>query len=435
MNESRLSPRSAARLSAGMLFAAGGYAGLASIVMLIVRYSPLRDHIPGEAVFPLQIAILIHAVAATLLLFAARRTRRKQAVKAIVPQLIVGVLTLCSVGSLDLIVGIFYPPAVGRNSLYDRHIERGWTNRPNVYARYLQAWMRFDERGLRINEDLSDPDPPGRTRILFVGDSVTLAYNLPARAAFGWWTAKILNERLPGFDFVALNGGVCGYDTAQEYNWFANEGLALAPDLVVHQFCLNDVTGQFDPALPPTRDQHVELVLAETPRSWSGIQRAIFDIRRRLKYGRDLQAAARRIEHFELEEVLSPDPPEHVTRAWAYVLEELDRFQATAKEYDKPLLFVVFPIHEQLANLDDPGLPQQKLRAFAESKGVTYLDLLPAYRRAIEGGATAEELFKDETHPTRLGHRVAAEAIADFILHSGLLENRLPTTRATSQTP
>ncbi len=435
MNASRLSPHSAARLTAGMLLAAGCYAGLAALVMLVVRYSPLREHIPATTVYPLQIALFVHIVAAVVFLFAARRLRSKRAVALIVPRVLICLLALSSIVSIDLIVGIFYPPSVGLNSLYERHIERGWTNRPNAFARSWLAWIRFDGRGLRIHEDLLDPDPPGSTHILFVGDSVTLGYNLPARASFAWWTARMLNERHPQLDVEALNGGTCGYDMSQERNWFEEVGLGLDPDLVVLQFCMNDVAGQFDPTLPPSREQHVEIVLAEPPNDWSGIQRAIFDIRRRMKYGSDLREAARRIEHFTLEEVIGPEPPEHVQRALTYALEDIDRIRATAEKKRKPLLFVIFPIFAQLDDPSDPGRPQQKLCSFAESKGMHYLDLLPVYRRAIAEGATPQELLRDETHPSRLGHRVAARAIVEYIEKHNLLGELRPSTQSANDAP
>ncbi len=92
----------------------------------------------------------------------------------------------------------------------------------------------FNAVGLR-GEVFSIQKPPGKTRIMFVGDSVIEGVSLPAEARF----TERLNEHL-GERFEVINLAVPGYDLRQEVEYFKTKGAHYNPDHVVFGITSND---------------------------------------------------------------------------------------------------------------------------------------------------------------------------------------------------
>jgi lysophospholipase L1-like esterase len=79
----------------------------------------------------------------------------------------------------------------------------------------------------------------GAYRILAVGDSNTFGPTVPDESVY----TRILEDRLrdEGFNVEVINMSYCAWGTDQEVEALANEGMKYRPDLVVLQFCLNDL--------------------------------------------------------------------------------------------------------------------------------------------------------------------------------------------------
>ena len=85
-------------------------------------------------------------------------------------------------------------------------------------------------------------------------------------------------------------------------------------------------------------------------------------------------------------------------------------------------MLVAFPYTFQFSQPDKSSTPQRILAAFAETRGVSFLDLLPVYVEAMSlRGEAPEAFFLDKDHPTPRGHRLAARAIAQRIQREGWL--------------
>jgi len=97
-----------------------------------------------------------------------------------------------------------------------------------------------DGRGLRTGQGASDASPDA-TRILFLGDSVTLSWGVEDGQA---WVRRL--ERMAtakdGGDLHCMNAGHLQFNTLQEADWFRTHGAALAPDTVVVTVLVNDLT-------------------------------------------------------------------------------------------------------------------------------------------------------------------------------------------------
>lgn len=414
---------SARRIALLLLTLLTAYVGFVALVLMVVWRLP-RDTV---ALGPMQLELVFegmvaHGIGLAVAAPAMLVLRRRRNVATRTPKLILLLTLVCVLASADRIVGIFFPPPLPARTIYALHAARGWTNRPNSVAPFSDTVMRIDALGLRVDEESGQEDLTDRKRVLFVGDSVTLAYYHPARAAYGWQAVDVLRKRHPAARLVSLNAGICGYDTRQECHWLIHEGLALRPDLVVLQFCFNDLTTIYDPAGGIDQDKHPIFAWAAPPTSRSGIRRAIRETALRLRFGKDLQAAAERIEHFEVQQLLSDDTPPKIDRAWRTVFGQLELFFETCRQAGVPVALVCFPVKDQIADPGASTVVQDRLRGFAEEHDVPFLDLLPVYTRTLGTGETAAaEAFQDTTHPTVRGHRIAGEATATFIESSGLL--------------
>ena len=107
----------------------------------------------------------------------------------------------------------------------------------------------------------------------------------------------------------------------------------------------------------------------------------------------------------------------------------LSRILVFCRAHGYRLVVVVFPMQMQMSaaelqfyrqnyrlRLGDgtlSGEPQQRMREFAGTQGLTLIDLLPAFRAHVEQGLYlhTEMIPSDPTHPSIQGNAVAAEEI------------------------
>jgi hypothetical protein len=64
----------------------------------------------------------------------------------------------------------------------------------------------------------------------------------------------------------------------------------------------------------------------------------------------------------------------------------------------------------------DLDAPNRRLNAFLRAEDIPHLDLLPVFRRAAAQSTAPALHFSHDQHWTRAGHRLAAEAIHDFLV-------------------
>ncbi len=121
----------------------------------------------------------------------------------------------------------------------------GWDKNPSVYSPYLpkttprgvayvhkseeiDTVYRFNPLGYRGERPLTLKPSPGTERVLFCGDSFTLGWANDEEDAFVYRVAAQL-----GAGVEVLNGAYHGYSPGAYYAYLQEEGLALAPRLVV----------------------------------------------------------------------------------------------------------------------------------------------------------------------------------------------------------
>jgi lysophospholipase L1-like esterase len=231
------------------------------------------------------------------------------------------------------------------------------------------------------------------------------------------------------------NAGVPGYTTYQELRWFELFGQRLQADVVVLQFCLNDlhrILHEIDGhgrmrIAPAALDLFHGSALASLIR-----RSALLDLLVRRSFRlRELRARllARDVDY-------SFEAAVDFHRAWRdegwsetepHLVELAQRVRASGAEF----AIVVVPFGRQFdpdslaRNEDYVRKPQWKLAAIAHSLGVPLLDLFSVLR------LQPERLY-DEIHLDAEGNALVAQQLESFLRREGLIA---ALERAGSQEP
>jgi hypothetical protein len=116
-------------------------------------------------------------------------------------------------------------------------------NQPGAHYRHRSADVnvsfRINAAGLRADREYVYGHPPGTTRIVFLGDSFTVGYEVDIEDCFTSVVERELRSR--GHSVEALNAGVSGFGTAEEYLYLERDLIRYSPDVVVLSFYGNDL--------------------------------------------------------------------------------------------------------------------------------------------------------------------------------------------------
>jgi lysophospholipase L1-like esterase len=301
--------------------------------------------------------------------------------------------------------------------------ELGWRKVRNGSGRHVTAEYdvteRFDAEGLR-GPGFSVPKPPGRKRILLLGDSFVEGYTV----AFEDTVGEVI-ARETGVEVV--NGGTGGYSTDQELLFFERDGRRYEPDVTILFFYVNDVWFNAQdrywrgakPRFRVADDGGLELVRRTLPppkfRRTAG---AWFEKHSYLI--RLVRTVARNLEDHE-----ATAPPFRVYRknrapeidaAWRLterLLEEVARrVRATGSAFVLVLVPPIFRVHDDAPRPegDDFGRIERDLHAVCARLDVPFLDPRPALRASGE-----RVYFPVDRHWNETGHRIVGRFVAERV--------------------
>lgn len=242
--------------------------------------------------------------------------------------------------------------------------------------------------------------PPGTFRVVGLGDSITMYYSAEEQ------NYLLLAERLLSAQGAGpvqiLNFGVAGYDTPQEVRQLEVRGLAYAPDLVTLGYCLNDGVSFAFTLNEATGRFHFDPYRHDVPSVIDLVQRTVGSA----------QATVTPAAFFERVSA---------SAHWQSSMTSLEALSALSREHGFDVVLIVFPV---LADLDAYAFQpvHDALRAKARALGFGFLDLLPVYRRR----STVSELQTDPIHPSAVGHRLAAHALARYVTEHGYMRSEAP---------
>jgi hypothetical protein len=340
-----------------------------------------------------------------------------------------------------------------------------WQPELQPHRDWLNRWN--NSLGLH-DEEFTLPKPPGRFRIMALGDSFTYAH-VPYEEGVMTLVENRLREACPGMDLDLLNFGIGGTGVRDYRTILALAFGEYEPDLVlVHFYAGNDGPDLF-------RRVHgrspIEAFLGRSYgwtfgknaiKLWRGVANVglarrveppapehpgrsprgggVVDPDRRIRDDDPLlvgptlsDEAFERMMTEELTRLYRPPREAHVARAWQPILENLDAMRAQVAGGRARIALVVFPSALQVypaqrADLTDrlragrrhapvsleeidPRIPNRVLGAYCRETGIPCLDVTDALVKASH--ESAAPLYKQrDTHWTIRGNRVTAEAEA-----------------------
>ena len=130
----------------------------------------------------------------------------------------------------------------------------------------------------------------------------------------------------------------------------------------------------------------------------------------------------------------NPQPPE-IEYGFNLTEQLIGRLQSQVADAGSKLVVVLLPIVYQLSDTTftqfvaragvaaeqmDAMLPQQRIREAAARHGVPVIDLLPAFRAAVERDK-AQLYIEWDGHWNEAGHRLAAEVVVHELVNSEIL--------------
>ena len=137
--------------------------------------------------------------------------------------------------------------AIGEQVKFPRHVVGApWGiryNEPNAVYRHkspdVTVWFRINSQGMRAERDYPYEKPPGTKRIVSLGDSYTVGFEVDVDETFSSVLERELNAR--GHQVEVLNAGVSGFSTAEQYLYLERELWKYDPDMIVISFFVNDL--------------------------------------------------------------------------------------------------------------------------------------------------------------------------------------------------
>lgn len=294
---------------------------------------------------------------------------------------------------------------------------------PGTHAIFVEDGKRsnldINAHGFR-GEEIPATKGPADTRIIVLGDSITFARGIPVEKTFCGIAEATLRagRRFGRIDVV--NGGVEGIGTKDEVDILESQGLAIAPDVVVVAFYLNDgnLPDRFAAGLANPGFVRRHSILAQT----------VYRAHKIRQYMRGTMEEANYLGWLDI-----PPPADWMVnrdsfrqfaktaardwgaawepKTWEGIEEQLRRLEALALEHRFRVAVVAFPVAFQVEASFVEDEPQRRLAALCSRHRFDYLDLLPAFRAFGKGG----NLLGDICHLTEEGHLVVGAQLAAFL--------------------
>jgi lysophospholipase L1-like esterase len=308
----------------------------------------------------------------------------------------------------------------------------------------FRVGARFNALGFR-GEEFAVPKPPGRFRILALGDSFTEGLQVEEHETFVARIAAGLGDA----PVDALNLGVSGYGTSGELAVLRLFGPILQPDLVLVFFCLqNDVYNNIASDLCRLGPDGVHCRLPERPsagelrfdhlKSWFATRFHLWQLMRAATssdwfYRMGLRAAPpTEPSRKEARDTYREPPPPALADGLALTQGVLGELRDFAASLGAETWVVLIPAREQIwdheweAILAVDDAPETLVRNGAQRQvgdraralGIPVIDLYDAFRARRAAG---DDLYwMTDAHFDAQGHAVTADAVLAALRARGL---------------
>jgi len=337
---------------------------------------------------------------------------------------------------------------VGEVPKFPRHVVRApWGlryNEPNARYRHKSADVtvefRINGQGMRADRDYEHAKLPGSQRMVTLGDSFAIGFEVPVEATFSSVLETTLSDA--GVSIEVLNCGVSGFSNAEEFLYLERELLRYSPDLVLVSFYGNDLqdnvrTGLFElegDRLVQARKGYVPAgrlgdflntnwffnLLSERSNAFVFVKERLTAILRRdmARRNRAVVDRGRTESTVQKEDVQNKaaraELRRHTRQLSAAIFEEMYQLLHSR---GIPLVILSIPSHSP----GSPLLDQFPLEYFDVTRdGISFLSAQPLLSPYFD----KEPLYylRSQNHWTPLSHQLSGGALAELILSEDLLE-------------
>ena len=274
----------------------------------------------------------------------------------------------------------------------------------------------------RRDREYSKTKPQGVLRVIGIGDSYSYGFGVPREKVFLKVAEEELNRRAAR-PVEVINFGVPGYNTAMEAAVLEEVTPEWHPDLVVIQFCRNDLNLpnfiQTRTNVLFARSFALHLVLSRLARTWP-----TFVKKDLMGYGFDGEVfPVPGLEHVPMENDNPIGDPARTPPEYRYMVGRdgvraaLRAIRAESRRRSLPVVLL----------LGWAGHDRDAAR-WAKAEGLAVADMWPAVQhRLAETRRGFESLWVAppvDNHPNEEGHTIIGRLLAEKILEQGLLAPR-----------
>ena len=320
---------------------------------------------------------------------------------------------------------------------------------PNAHnPGFIGASVQINSLALRGHE-IKLSKPSSTYRVLAIGDSIAFGYGVELDEIYIKVLERQLNSQPSNRRYEVINGGLIAADLGYYYHFLRRSAGGLHPDMILIGLALNDIR--------PYKEYVLESVYPENSkpapnriRSINAFLRANSHLYELLYSG--IKSILYKTGSLDLNKnsgfnfSVLDDSGESTEYAWKRTFSVLKSIFSLARKRGYAVVLVVFPLEVQINDSvlaeyrDNLGLrigksamtgePQRRLRVFAASENIPFVDLLPAFRAAKSTGLFLrnKSISHDPVHPSPKGHRIAGEVLARE------LRALLPTASSVNQT-
>lgn len=261
---------------------------------------------------------------------------------------------------------------------------------------------RFNSVGWRDTEYTREK-ASGTYRVLGLGDSYTFGQGVRHDELCITLLEGLLRERYAHLNIETINAGMSAYNTVNERDLLRKKGLSFNPDLVIVHFVPNDLEDDVFRKGPKVvfYTDYIDTYMSEDFLSryshlWSWLRQNYLRSTRGKAYIEDSLRIFRENDE-----------------KWMLCQYALKDIQRLCRDNGVHLLVAIYPFFYGLDG-DNPFQPIHDLmNAYCKQEGIHLIDLLEHYR-SFHG----PELWVHPTdqHPNEIAHRIAAEAIAGYLI-------------------
>ena len=265
--------------------------------------------------------------------------------------------------------------------------------------------VTINRLGLR-GEEIEIPKPDGIRRFITTGDSSVFGFGVEDAEVF----SKVADELL-GYKAQSICGAIPGYSSFQSINLLHLRGLSTEPDLFVigNIWSDNNFDSFIDKELLATYTGYEQSMVGVTKKFLSqfNLYRVIdwkMRVKKRAQVARKVGWTLGSSEHIGARRVEIND-----------YAQNLETMVQMAKEMNAEVLFMLLANEEDLRSIsgDKAWTPYRDImKSTAKRHGAPLIHVPELF---MASALSKEELFLDEMHPTRKGHKIMAEALSKIL--------------------